>query len=56
MGTTTFLVMADTRPEYQEFIYMANLLAPVVIRRKSKNDTSRGPWLARISLVRISQA
>merc|ERR1719270_3078026 len=29
MGTTTFLAMAETRPEYQEFIYMANLLAPV---------------------------
>ncbi len=29
MGTTTFLAMASTRPEYQEHILMANLLAPV---------------------------
>ena len=30
MGTTTFLAMANTRPEYQEFIHLASLLAPVV--------------------------
>ena len=30
MGTTTFLAMANTRPEYQEYIHLASLLAPVV--------------------------
>ena len=29
MGTTTYLVMADKRPEYQESILLANLMAPV---------------------------
>jgi len=29
MGTTTFLAMANTRPEYQEYIHLASLLAPV---------------------------
>lgn len=29
MGTTALLVMAQERPEYQEKIIMANMLAPV---------------------------
>ncbi len=29
MGTTTFMVMAQERPEYLEHIIMANLMAPV---------------------------
>ena len=29
MGTTTFLIMANKRPEMQEHIILANLLAPV---------------------------
>lgn len=29
MGTTSFFAMANTRPEYQDKLYMANLLAPV---------------------------
>ena len=29
MGTTGFMVMANERPEYQQHIHLANLLAPV---------------------------
>ena len=29
MGTTSFMVMANKKPEYQEYIHMANFLAPI---------------------------
>ena len=29
MGTTSFMVMANKKPEYQEKIILANLLAPI---------------------------
>ena len=29
MGTTGFMVMANERPEYQEYVHLANFLAPV---------------------------
>ena len=37
MGTTTFMVMAQERPEYLDKVYMANMLAPVAYVENMKS-------------------
>lgn len=41
-GTTTFLVMASTRPEYNKYFYNAVLVAPVADMSHMKSQIVRG--------------
>lgn len=41
LGTTSFFVMASTRPEYNDKIQLANLLAPVAVMQNTTSPIGR---------------